>query len=124
MLRKKPQQQPVEVQVSVIRQGLEMIGDVSFTGELHIHGRVNGNIVAAMDSDSKLVLQPGSEINGEIRVPYVLAASKVIGDVFAFRRLTLTRDSVIQGNVHYSEVEMEQGASVNGMLVAMGHLED
>ncbi len=109
--------------VSDLMEDVELLGDLSFSKELHIKGRVNGNVVSAIDSEGKLVLHSGSVVNGEVRAPYVVVAGQVTGNLFAFKRLSLAKGSVIHGDVHYTELEMQQGAIVNGMLVAMGKVD-
>lgn len=104
---------------SLLEQDIDIVGDVSFNGDLYVQGRINGNIVAPTDSDAALYLQEGSEITGEIRAPVVVVAGRIAGDVFASRRISLKSTAEIVGNVHYSEVLMEQGASVNGVLTCL-----
>lgn len=108
-----------ESTVSVIHNNLTITGDLSFTGDLHIYGEVNGNIVAPIDSDSTLTLHEGSIVHGEIRSPFVIISSRVTGDIFACKRITLTQHSNVEGNVHYCELSMEKGASINGILAAL-----
>lgn len=104
---------------STIESDVELLGDLTFSHELHIKGRVNGNIISALDSNGKLVLHEGGVINGEVRAPYVYIAGQVVGNLFASKRLSLGESSQVQGDVHYSGLEMEKGAGVNGMLVSM-----
>ena len=106
--------------VSTIESDMELLGDLTFSHELHVKGRINGNIVSALDSDGKLVLHEGSVISGEVRAPYIYVEGQVVGNLFASKRLSLGAHSLVQGDVHYSELEMEKGASVNGTLVALG----
>ncbi len=111
-------------EVSDLLQDVELLGDLSFSKELHIKGRVNGNVVSSMDTEGKLVLHESCAVTGEVRAPYVIVAGQVTGNLFAFKRLSLANTSVIHGDVHYSELEMQQGATVNGMLIAMGKAPD
>lgn len=117
---KKNSEQGLNVDVSDLMQDVEFLGDLSFSKELHIKGRVIGNIVSSMDTEGKLILHEGSVVKGEVRVPYLVVAGQVQGNLFAFKRLSLASGSVIHGDVHYTELEMQQGATVNGMLIAMG----
>jgi cytoskeletal protein CcmA (bactofilin family) len=109
------------LEISDFMEDVELLGDLSFSKELHIKGRVNGNVVSAADAKGKLVLHAGCVINGEVRASNVTVAGQVTGNLFAFERLSLAEGSVIHGDVHYKEIEMQQGATVNGVLVAMGH---
>ncbi len=121
---KKNKDQVPNMDVSDLMQDVELLGDLFFSKELHIKGRVNGNVVSSMDTEGKLVLHKDCVVNGEVRAPYVIVAGQVTGNLFAFKRLSLANGSVIHGDVHYSELEMQQGATVNGMLIAMGKAPD
>ncbi|MEE9351177.1 MAG: polymer-forming cytoskeletal protein [Thiotrichaceae bacterium] len=121
---KKDNSQASNMEVSDLMQDVELLGDLSFSKELHIKGRVNGNVVSSMDTEGKLVLHKSCVVNGEVRAPYVVVAGQVTGNLFAFKRLSLAEGSIIHGDVHYSEIEMQQGATVNGMLIAMGKSSD
>ncbi len=94
-----------------------LMGDLSFTGGLHVEGRLVGNVNADPDSDSVLVLSERGQIEGEIRVPYVVLNGKVNGDVIVARHLELACGADVHGNVYYSQMEMAVGAQVNGNLV-------
>ena len=99
---------------------ISIVGDVAFHGNLYLQGRVSGNIVAPIDSNASLHLQEGSEVTGEIRAPTIIIAGKVAGDIFASVRVTLTSSANVTGNVHYSEIKVEQGATINGSLMSLG----
>ncbi len=109
---------------SLFEADIEIVGDVSFSGELYLQGRVNGNIVAPGESMASLYLQQRSEVIGEIRSPNLVVSGKVSGDIFSTRRLTLKSTAEVVGNIHYSEMLVEEGATVNGTLVTLGQLED
>lgn len=104
---------------SLLERDIEVVGDISFSGDLYLQGRINGNVVASLESGAALYLQEGSEVIGEIRVPSVIVAGKVSGDVLVSGRLSLKSTAEIVGNIHYTEILMEQGASVNGVLTCL-----
>ncbi len=109
---------------SLFEADIEIVGDVSFAGELYLQGRVNGNITAPGESSASLFLQEHSEVIGEIRAPMLVVSGKVSGDIFSTRRITLKSTADVVGNIHYSEILVEQGASINGTLVSLGQLEE
>jgi cytoskeletal protein CcmA (bactofilin family) len=101
---------------SLLEQNVEIVGDISFNGNLYIQGRVNGNVVAPVESSATLYVQSGSEVIGELRVPTVIVAGKIAGDIFASRRISLKPGAEVVGNIHYAELQIDEGASVNGIL--------
>lgn len=108
---------------SLLEKDLEIVGDISFQNNLYIHGRVNGNIVAPLDSRAALYIQEGSEVIGEIRAPLIIVSGKVSGDIFAARRVSLKASAEVIGNIHYSEMQVEEGADTNGILTCLNSLE-
>ncbi|MDX9987325.1 polymer-forming cytoskeletal protein [Thiothrix unzii] len=104
---------------SVLEHSVEIVGDISFNGNLYLQGRVNGNVVAPVDSTATLYVQEGSEIVGELRAPTIVVAGKIAGDVFVSRHISLKASANVVGNIHYTELQIEEGASVNGTLTCL-----
>lgn len=97
---------------SFIASNTEVVGDIKFTGGLHVEGRVKGNIV----SEDGAVHVHG-EVVGEVRVPHVVINGLVQGNVHAGEHIELAAKAVVQGNVYYKTMEMMLGAQVNGSLL-------
>ncbi|AOS96798.1 Polymer-forming cytoskeletal [Microbulbifer aggregans] len=103
---------------TLIARQTEVTGDLHFRGNLVIEGKVKGNVSAHSDSDARLQIVDGGEVEGEIRVPHVVINGTVKGDVYAARHLELSSKAMVEGNVHYKLIEMVKGAQVNGSLVS------
>ena len=108
---------------TIIGENTQVKGDVTFSGGLHIDGKIKGNVVADDDTDSILILSQEGMIEGEVRVPNVLINGKVTGNVYASDRVELASQARIDGNVYYHLLEMEMGAAINGNLVHQGKKE-
>ena len=102
---------------TLIGRKSEMLGDVRFSGGLHVDGTVKGNVIAEEDESSVLTLSESGTVEGEVRVPNVVLNGTVIGDVHAKQHIELASNARITGNVYYSLIEMAMGAEVNGNLV-------
>ena len=102
---------------TIIGRNTAINGDFSFSGGLHIDGKITGNIEADDDSGSILILSQDGTVEGTLRVPNILINGQVIGDVYASERVELASHAKIQGNVYYNLLEMEMGAAINGNLV-------
>ena len=105
---------------SLIGRNTETLGDLRFSGGLHIDGVVRGNVYADDDSGGVLTLSEFGTVEGEIRVPNVVLSGTVIGDVHANDQIELGSTARITGNVYYRLIEMAMGAEVNGSLVHCG----
>ncbi len=102
---------------TLIGQHSQVLGDVRFTGGLHVDGTVKGNVYAEQDDSSMLSLSDHGTVEGEVRVPYVVLNGVVVGDVYASEHVELASNARVTGNVYYSLIEMAIGAEVNGKLV-------
>jgi cytoskeletal protein CcmA (bactofilin family) len=97
---------------SYVARNTEVVGDIKFTGGLHVEGRITGNILSEEGS-----LHVHGEVIGEIRVPHVVINGLVNGNVHASEHIELAAKAQINGNVYYKTMEMVLGAQVNGSLL-------
>ena len=74
---------------TIIGQQTRIVGDVHFSGGLHVDGRIKGNIIAADGSASVLTVSEHGEIEGNVRVPTVILNGTVTGDVHSEERIEL-----------------------------------
>ncbi len=102
---------------TLIGTTMEIQGDLIFSGGLHVDGKIVGSVIAEEDSHSMLILSDQGQIEGEVRVPFVVLNGQVTGDVYASERVELSRHGQVKGNVYYNLLEMAMGAEVNGNLV-------
>jgi len=93
---------------SIIGGDVVIKGDISATVDLHIDGRVEGDIECA-----SLVQGEGSHIEGGITAETARLAGSVSGSITA-RELVVLRSAKISGDVHYDALTIEQGAEVEG----------
>jgi len=120
MLGKKKQQKPRRPAGhfdTLVSSRTSVEGDVTFSGGLHVDGRVKGKVIAEDGSDAVLRLSEVGEITGDIVAPHVIINGTVNGDVYASNHLELAEKAAINGNVYYNLIEMAMGATVNGNLV-------
>ena len=116
MFGKKPNKPQNRID-SLIGAGTRIEGNISFAGGLRVDGEIQGNVIAAADQPSTLVVSEHARIDGEIRVSHVVANGAINGPVFAAESLELQSNSRLRGDVHYSALEMHLGAIVEGRLV-------
>jgi len=102
---------------TLIGQQTKIMGDVRFSGGVHVDGVIKGNVSAEADGRSMLSLSEQGVIEGEVGVSYVVLNGVVIGDVHSSEHVELSSKARITGNVYYNLIEMAVGAEVNGKLV-------
>jgi len=93
---------------SVLGADIVITGDVKASADLHIDGRVEGDITCA-----SLVQGEGSEIAGAIRADAARLAGTVRGSIDA-GSLVVLKTARIHGDVSYDALTIEQGAQVDG----------
>ena len=94
-----------------------MQGDVEFSGGLHIDGRITGSVRSSAGVPAALTVSEHGVIEGSVAAPSVVLNGRVNGDIFASERVILGAKARVQGNVHYSVIEMALGAEISGKLV-------
>ena len=116
MLRKTKKLKPTKVDTLIGHQS-QILGDIHFSGGLHIDGSIKGNVSVDRDDRAMLTLSDRGTIEGEVRVPCIILNGLVKGDVYASEHIELASSGRVEGNVYYSLIEMAMGAEVNGKLV-------
>ncbi len=102
---------------TLISRATKVIGDLHFTGELQLEGKVTGNIIAEDEKDAKVVIADTGVVEGEIRAPVVIVNGKVLGNIYSSKHLELAAKGNVTGTVHYHSIEMVKGAQVNGSMI-------
>lgn len=105
---------------SLVGAGTSLVGDVIFKGGLRVDGEIKGNVRAADDQPTTLVISEHARIEGEITVSHVVINGTVIGPVHSSDFLELQTRARVTGDVEYSSIEMHLGAIVQGRLVHQG----
>ena len=113
---KSNQAVPPAETTSLIANGTQVRGDVTFNGRLHVDGSVEGALHGEGDN-AVLTLSNSARIKGQITAPHVVIKGEVDGDVTATQRLELAAGARVEGNVYYKVMEMSAGAQINGKIV-------
>ena len=101
---------------SLIGVGTHIDGNINFSGGLRVDGRVTGNIVALGEKSSTLVLSDQAVIEGKIVVSHAVINGTVSGAIHASEYVELQPKAKVSGDIHYKAMEIQLGASVDGML--------
>ena len=109
----KKKQPPIK---SLIAQGSQITGNYQFTDGLRVDGVVLGNIRAAVDGPSMVVISETASVTGEVWADHIIINGAVKGPIHASVMLELQPKARIEGDVHYIALEMHQGALVSGQL--------
>jgi len=116
MFKRRDNDDKPEVE-TLIGKSASVHGDVEFSGGLHIDGRVTGSVRARPGAPAALSVSEHGVIDGSVEAPSVVLNGRVNGDIIGSVRVILGAKARVQGNVHYSEIEMALGAEISGKLV-------
>ena len=103
---------------SVFGADIRIKGDVAASADLHIDGRVEGDVAC-----TSLVQGESGEIVGAITAETARLSGTVRGTINA-RELVVLKSARIQGDVHYDTLTIEQGAQVDGRFAPRVVAED
>jgi len=101
---------------TLIAKDAVVSGDIEFSGNLDVEGKIVGSVTAAEGKEAMLRVVEGGIVEGEIRVPSVVINGSVVGDVHSSGRLELAPKAEVNGDVYYHLIEMAVGCRVNGGL--------
>jgi cytoskeletal protein CcmA (bactofilin family) len=100
---------------SVLGSDVVIKGDIIATADLHIDGTVEGDIRCA-----SLVQGEGSSIHGAVTAESARMAGTVAGSIIARELVILKTARIVDGDVHYDALTIEQGAQVDGRFAPNG----
>ena len=95
---------------SVIGADVVVTGNVRASADLHIEGRIDGDLDCG-----NLVVGSDATIQGQVRADSARVAGKIDGAV-SIRQLTVEAGARITGDVEYETISLETGAHVDGRL--------
>src|SRR5882757_6437748 len=99
--------QPGGRSTTVLTADCEFKGALAFSGELQLHGRLEGTIES---EGGALTVGEEAIIKAEIKVNDVLIYGKVQGNIYATGRIELRGKAEVYGDLHSNRLAMDDGA--------------
>ena len=118
--RRKPPFIEVTQLSSLVAEGVEITGDIAFTGGLRVDGHIVGNVIGREDegrSQPLLVLSDKGRIEGGVRCRDAVINGTVAGDLDVDHFLELQSNARVTGTIRYQQLQMDVGATVQGQLL-------
>jgi cytoskeletal protein CcmA (bactofilin family) len=94
--------------ISTIGEDLTITGNVTSTGELHLDGRIHGDVHCV-----SLVLGETARLEGNVVAEDVMVRGHLIGSVRALR-VMLQSQAHVEGNLFHKSLSIEQGTHFEG----------
>ena len=99
---------------SVIGPDMAITGNVAATADLHVDGRIAGDVACGT-----LIQGADSQITGNVAAETVRLAGTIEGAVRA-KQVTIEPTARITGDVEYDSITIELGGRVEGRLTHLG----
>ncbi len=96
--------------VSILGEGMEMSGDVSFTQGLRVDGLVRGRI----NSESCLVIGPCGRVEAEVAIRRASIYGEFKGTIHASDRVEIHKEGKVYGDIYTPCLIIEAGALFDG----------
>ena len=101
-----------ETAMSVIAQGMRIVGDIECAGVLKIEGVVEGTI----RGPRQLLLGRQGEVKGDVHAREVILGGRVQGTVIADERIEIQGTALVTGDVHTKSIAVLEGGKINGAV--------
>lgn len=101
--------------MSIVGQGMKVVGDCVTTDTVRIEGVVEGSVHA----DKAVVIGKEGRVTGDVLTQDAVIAGTVAGAVHVHSRLELQSTCKIDGEIQAARLKLDEGGVVNG-TVAVG----
>lgn len=102
--------------LSIVAQGMRVVGEVTCDGVVKIEGMVEGTVRA----EKQVLVAKDGVIEGDVFTREAVVGGRVVGSVFADERVEIQPDSTVRGDIITQRLVVQEGGEVNGN-VQMGN---
>ncbi len=96
----------------LITGNLQIRGDVYFSGQLRVDGRIDGKVSVFEGGKGQLIVSKGAVINGPVYANNVLVDGTINGPMDVEEKLECRPNAVIRGRVVYGSMHISDGAKI------------
>jgi cytoskeletal protein CcmA (bactofilin family) len=102
---------------TLIGAGTRIEGTLAYTGGLRIDGTVEGDVRSLNGEPGMVIISEQGSVIGEVHAAHLVVSGKVTGPIYVSDVVELQPKARVEGDVHYSAVEIHHGAVVEGRLI-------
>ncbi|PIZ31770.1 MAG: hypothetical protein COY40_01190 [Alphaproteobacteria bacterium CG_4_10_14_0_8_um_filter_53_9] len=96
----------------LITGNLQIRGDVYFSGQLRVDGRIDGKVSVYEGGRGQLILSKTAVINGPVNVTSALIDGTVNGPMDVMEKMECRTNAIIRGRVLYGSMHITDGAKI------------
>ncbi len=101
---------PDQVATSVIDQGCQFEGRLTFVGTLIVNGKFQGELI----SSNTLIVGESGELEADVRAGTIILAGQISGHITARERVELRKTARIFGDIISPVLVLEEGVIFDG----------
>ena len=121
IFRRKPKKflsPTAELFDSMVGEGMEIYGRIVAHKSIRIDGTIYGNVEIS-EGKKNITIAVGAQgkVFGDVKAYRVLIGGLVEGNVYAAERVELHGVANVMGDITYSDIGIEPGAEVMGLLI-------
>ena len=105
---------------NLILEGTRLEGDLHFTTQLVVAGRIKGNLRC----ESMLIIERGGRVEGRIEAPVIIVHGELEGTVLATRSIEIWSGATVAGDVAARSVRVDEGSMLTANLLIAADLPD
>ena len=102
---------------TVLAQGTEFEGLLSFRGSARVDGKFSGDVVA----EGCLVIGEGAQVRARIEVDELIVGGELEGEIHARKRVELLKTARVVGSVRSPRLAVAEGGVLEGRCQAVPH---
>lgn len=95
----------------LVGEGVNITGNITVQGSVHIYGNVNGEITA-----HEIFIGETGKVNGEVRVNLADIKGEINNSTQVKDALIVRSTGKISGNISYQSLEIEHGGVIDGKI--------
>jgi cytoskeletal protein CcmA (bactofilin family) len=84
-------------------------GKINHSGSVHVAGNFSGNLAA-----ESILIDKAAKVLANIAAEEVLCKGKVRGDIRATKKVRITKEAEVRGDIHSPNLNIEKGAIFEG----------
>ena len=102
-----------ETTLGLLGRGVEVTGDIIFTDQLQVDGKVTGKLIS---ENGRLIIGRTGRVDAQVEVNVCIIHGVVNGNVSARSRVEVHKGSRVSGDLTTSVLIIEEGAIFNGNI--------
>lgn len=102
---------------TTISPGMHIKGDITSDTDMWVDGHIEGHV----STSGWLTLEQNARVEGDVSARQIRINGRITGNVHAGESLTCGVTAIIDGDLHTADLSVENGASIQGTVVAGSH---